>query len=48
MDIEKIKAFRRLYVATDQQMSGVEETGNGGPFDDLMSELEIRMRGLTK
>src|SRR5689334_15637887 len=39
--IEKTKAFRRLYVATDQLMNGFEGTGNSGPFNEPCIERAI-------
>ena len=41
LDIEKIKAFRRLYVATHQLMNGFEETGNDGPFEEQCIQQSI-------
>jgi hypothetical protein len=41
LDQEKTRAFRRLYVATNQLMTGFEATGNAGPFDESCVQRAI-------
>lgn len=41
INLEKTKTFRRLYVATHQQLCGFEETGSSGPFNELCIEQSV-------